>query len=104
TLENGCTWVIPGTHFLPGRTTLPVEEDEALRRTGLLDQALPVPMPAGGLLVLDSLLFHGAGPNRTEGSRTSLTAGYHSVDELSAVPNPQRVLVRGRQLYMGNDY
>ena len=104
TVENGCTWVVPGTHFLPGRATLPVEGDEALRQTGLLEQALPVPMPAGGLLALDSLLFHGAGPNRTDGSRISITAGYHSVDELSAGANPMRVLVRGRRLYMGNDY
>lgn len=104
TVENGCTWVIPGTHFLPGRSNLPLEQDEELRRTGLLEQAVPVPMSAGGLLAIDSLVFHGAGPNRTDGSRTSLTVGYHSVDELSDVPNPKRVLVRGRHPYMGNDY
>lgn len=103
-LENGCTWVIPGTHLRPGRGNLPLESDEVVRRTGLLEQAVPVPMPAGGLLALDSLTYHGAGPNRTEGSRISLTAGYHSVDELSGTPNPARVLVRGRRIYMGNDY
>jgi phytanoyl-CoA hydroxylase len=103
TVENGCTWVVPGTHLRPGRATLPLEDDEAVRRTGLLEQALPVPMPAGGLLALDSLLYHGAGPNRTAGSRASITAGYHSVDELAGTPNPARALVRGQRLYMGND-
>jgi len=34
----------------------------------------------------------------------SLTAGYHSVDELSDVENPKRALVRGTRLYLGNDY
>jgi ectoine hydroxylase-related dioxygenase (phytanoyl-CoA dioxygenase family) len=104
TIENGCTWVVPGTQFLPGRSMLPLEQDEAVRRTGLLEQAVPIPMPAGGLLALDSLVFHGAGANRTTGTRTSLTAGYHSVDELSDLPNPKRVLVRGCRPYMGNDY
>ena len=34
----------------------------------------------------------------------SLTVGYHSVDELSDVVNPKRVLVRGNRIYKGNDY
>ena len=33
-----------------------------------------------------------------------MTVGYHSVDELSDVPNPKRVLVRGERIYRGNDY
>jgi ectoine hydroxylase-related dioxygenase (phytanoyl-CoA dioxygenase family) len=104
TLENGCTWAVPGTHFLPGRAALSLEGDEALRRTGLLEQAVPLPMRAGGLLAMDSLVFHGAGLNRTEGTRISLTAGYHSMDELSDTPDPKRVLVRGERFYRGNDY
>jgi len=103
-LENGCTRVIPGTHLLPGLTALRLEEDETIARSGILEQAVPVPMPAGGLLAIDSLVMHGPGPNRTEGTRMSLTVGFHSADELSDVPNPKRVLVRGERRYMGNDY
>jgi phytanoyl-CoA hydroxylase len=106
TVENGCTHVVPGTHLLPGLpagVSFRLGEDEQFRRTGLLEQAVPVPMPAGGLLAIDSLLFHGAGKNRTESSRMSLTVGYHSVDELSGVDNPRRVLVRGERIYRGND-
>jgi ectoine hydroxylase-related dioxygenase (phytanoyl-CoA dioxygenase family) len=103
TVENGCTRVVPGSHLFPGATALSLREDEQIQRAGILDQAVPVPMPAGGLLAIDSFLMHGAGRNQTEGTRISMTVGYHSVDELSDVDNPKRVLVRGTRLYKGND-
>jgi ectoine hydroxylase-related dioxygenase (phytanoyl-CoA dioxygenase family) len=101
-LENGCTWIVPGSHFLPGYANLSVWEEEALQRTGLMEQALPVPMPAGGLLAMDSLVVHSAGENRTEGTRMSLTVGYLSADELASVEDPKRVLLRGQRSYKGN--
>jgi phytanoyl-CoA hydroxylase len=105
TVENGCTQVVPGSHLLlPGIGSTRVAEDPAFQASGLLEQVVPVPMPAGGLLALDSLVIHGSGPNRTPGSRMSLTVGYHAVDELSRVENPARVLVRGERLYQGNAY
>jgi phytanoyl-CoA hydroxylase len=103
TVENGCTHLIPGTHLLPGLASASVAEDEEIQRSGVLDQAVPVPMPAGGMIAMNSLVMHTAGTNRTEGTRMSMTVGYHSVDELSDVPNPKRVLVRGTRPYMGND-
>ena len=102
-MENGCTWVVPGTHLLPGLPYTTLSQDESLLRSGILDQAVPVPMPAGGLLALDSLVMHSPGENRTDGTRISMTAGYHSVDELSSFENPKQVLVRGERIYMGND-
>jgi phytanoyl-CoA hydroxylase len=104
TVDNGCTQVIPGTHLLPGIGSTRAAEDPRIRESGLLEQVVPVPMPAGGLLVMDSLVIHGSGPNQTSGSRMSLTVGYHAVDELSRVENPARVLVRGQRPYQGNDY
>jgi phytanoyl-CoA hydroxylase len=103
TVENGCTQIIPGTHLLPGFSTINVVEDEQLQRGGLLDQVVPVPMPAGGMLAIDSLVIHGAGANQTSGTRMSMTVGYHSVDELADTLNPKRVLVRGTRPYLGND-
>ncbi len=100
TVENGCTLVVPGSHHFPavnGRLY-----DEAWARD-LLGQALPVPMPEGGMLVTDSMIMHGVGQNRTDGTRMSMTVGYHSVDELSDVENPKRILVRGERPYDGND-
>ena len=102
-LENGCTWVVPGTHLLPGVASTTLSDEEAVLRSGVLEQAVPVPMSAGGLLALDSLTMHSPGENRTEGTRMSMTVGYHSVDELSGFDNPKRVLVRGQRIYMGND-
>ena len=63
TVANGCTMIVPGTHLLPGMGTLSLEQDETARQSGILEQALPVPMPAGGLLAIDSLVIHGPGQN-----------------------------------------
>lgn len=105
TVENGCTQVIPGTHFLPGVQTLHgLEKESWISGTNILDQTLPVLMPAGGMLIIDGLVFHMAGKNRTDGTRMSMTLGYHSVDELSKKENPHRILVRGDQIYLGNEY
>jgi phytanoyl-CoA hydroxylase len=104
-LDNGCTYVVPGTHLAQGRPygSPTIDDDPALRASGILDQRVPVPMPAGGLLAIDSMLFHAAGQNKTDGSRISMTAGYHSVDDFAGVSDPKRVLVCGEKTYQGND-
>ncbi|MBM3216401.1 phytanoyl-CoA dioxygenase family protein [Candidatus Poribacteria bacterium] len=102
-LENGCTRVVPGTHLLPGREANSLHNDPEVEASGLLEQAVPIPMPAGGLVAIDSMIYHGAGENRTSGTRMSLTLGYHSADELAGYENPKRVLVRGARPYHGND-
>ena len=107
TIENGCTRVIPGSQYLPfvgtpnnGGTWM----DEYSVYESLIDQALPVPMPAGGLLVLDSLMFHACGSNHSQEDRMAVTMGFHSVDELLDDPAPpHRILVRGERLYRGNN-
>jgi hypothetical protein len=60
-------------------------------------------MPQGGMLVTDGMIMHGVGQNLTDQTRTSMTMGYHSVDELSDINNPKRILVRGERPYGGND-
>jgi ectoine hydroxylase-related dioxygenase (phytanoyl-CoA dioxygenase family) len=104
TMENGCTRVIPGTHILESSMASPSHDDaDRIEEAGLMGQMVPVPMPAGGLLAIDSMIFHGVGANSTDGTRTSMTLGYHSLDELMDVENDMRVLVRGERLYQGND-
>ncbi|MDA0747700.1 MAG: phytanoyl-CoA dioxygenase family protein [bacterium] len=100
TVENGATMVVPGSHHFPGIEGHLHNDD---RTKTLLEQALPVPVPRGGMLVTDSMIMHGVGQNRTSGTRMSMTIGYHSVDELSDVENPKRLLVRGQRPYGGND-
>ncbi|HEX2033385.1 MAG TPA: phytanoyl-CoA dioxygenase family protein, partial [Chloroflexota bacterium] len=75
---------------------------ETVARARLHDQVVRAEMPEGGLLVIDSLLWHSVGPNRTGQTRISMTIGYHSVDDLAGVEDPQRLLVRGRRPYAGN--
>ena len=100
TAENGATLLVPGSHHFPGN-------EGRLYGQGwtqsILGQALVAPMPAGGMLVIDSMIMHGIGQNRTDSTRMSMTIGYHSVDELSDVPNPKRIRVRGDTVYDGND-
>ena len=98
-LENGCTRVVPGSHHLPAFTHL---KDEAIQEIAAR-QAIPLPMPAGGLLAIDSMIIHSAGINRTDRTRMSMTLGYHSADELASGDNPKKVLVRGTRPYRGND-
>ncbi len=99
TLENGCTRVVPGSHHLPAFAQL---EGEAIQQIAA-SQAIPLPMPAGGLLAIDSMIIHSAGINRTDKTRMSMTLGYHSADELASGDNPKKVLVRGTRPYRGND-
>jgi phytanoyl-CoA hydroxylase len=100
TVENGATLVVPGSHHFPG-VNGKLYEEKWVRQ--LLEQAVPVPMPEGGMLVTDSMIMHGVGQNMTDQTRMSMTMGYHSVDELSDVENPKRILVRGERPYGGND-
>ena len=99
TVENGCTRVVPGSHHFPGVKGR-LYDDSVTRQ--LLEQAVPVPMPEGGMLVIDSMIMHGVGQNRTDGTRMSMTMGYHSVDEIADLENPHRMLVRGERPYDGN--
>ena len=98
-LKNGCTRVVPGSHHLPAFAHL---KDEAIQEIAA-SQAIPLPMPAGGLLAIDSMIIHSAGINHTDGTRMSMTLGYHSADELASGDNPKKVLVRGVRPYRGND-
>lgn len=105
-LEGGATVLIPGSHFLPfvgtpnnGGTWM----DEHHVFGEFLDQAVPVPMRAGDVLLFDSLVFHAAGTNGTDGQRRVVSGAYCSVDEL-AIPAElaERQLVLGERLYRGD--
>jgi ectoine hydroxylase-related dioxygenase (phytanoyl-CoA dioxygenase family) len=99
TSEKGCTQLIPGSHLLPW-----ARDFAAIAGAGLAAQVVRAELPAGGLLAIDSLLWHGVGSNRTGQTRTSMTFGYHSVDDLASVDDPQRILVRGQRRYVGHSY
>lgn len=110
TVDNGATRVVPGSHNLPyvgvpqangGGTWMSEHEEYA----GLEGQAVPVPMKEGDVLLFNGTLFHGVGHNPSGQTRTSMTLGFRSVDELDAKPDDARqILVSGQYIYRGNDH
>lgn len=109
TVDNGATRIVPGSHNLPyvgvpqadgGGTWMSEHEEYA----GLEEQAVPVPMREGDVLLFNGTLFHGVGYNPSGEMRTSITLGFRSVDELDAHPDDKRqILVAGKYIYRGND-
>jgi hypothetical protein len=109
TVANGATRVVPGSHNFPyvgvpqadGGGTWMAEHEEY---EGLEDQAVPVPMSEGDVLLFQGTLFHGVGHNPSGERRMSVTLGFRSADELDALPDDTRqIMVTGSHIYRGND-
>jgi phytanoyl-CoA hydroxylase len=106
TFDNGCTLIIPSSQHLPLDDANGVNRtDEYYIFTDLIDQAVPIPMPRGGVLLFDGRAIHSWGENRTAGTRASITLAFQSVDELDGVEDrSSRILILGERIYKGNDY
>jgi ectoine hydroxylase-related dioxygenase (phytanoyl-CoA dioxygenase family) len=68
TEETGGTWVIPATHKAE-----PFPSEDYVRRHGQQISA-----PAGSILLLDPMVYHRAGVNRSKGVRRSINHIYTS--------------------------
>lgn len=82
--ENGCLWVIPGSQ---GRMIQSAQlDDQQFLRTDLaanqdiLNNAKPIPLQQGDLLLFHSNLFHAAGRNTTTSTKYSLVFTYRGAD------------------------
>ena len=93
--ENGCLWVIPGSHrwgLLAGarRADDNMVSFEDVERRGT---PIPIPMRCGDFLAFHNLTFHGSKVNRTDGVRWSLdvrfreTPGYRRIGDQEATGN-----------------
>jgi phytanoyl-CoA hydroxylase len=108
-IENGCTYVVPSTHFLPFAGMPPDGgggnwAGDHSEYQFVEAQAIPVPMQRGGVLFINSLMFHSVGVNSTSKSRMSSTFAFHSVDDLSeTTSDSKRLLLTGERIYMGSD-
>ncbi|XP_052744037.1 probable phytanoyl-CoA dioxygenase isoform X1 [Bicyclus anynana] len=99
TVENGCLYVIPGSHkrnFIYPHGNLP---DSNKLYHGILEPAVSeepraqLEMSPGDTVLFHPLIVHGSGPNTTKGYRKALTAHYahegcHYVDARDSVQQP----------------
>lgn len=66
TLENGATWVVPASH----------KEEAFPSESVLRAQRRQIAAPAGSFLVLDCMVWHGGGVNRTAHDRRAVNHVY----------------------------
>ena len=117
TVDNGCLWVIPGSHksgvLWPGRAHSNSEFDHTEEAYGYPfseDEAIPVELEPGSILFFNGYLLHKSNKNTTENnSRRSYVCHYMSAESLlpwsgGALPNPVEdyrdiVLVTGEDPY-----
>ncbi len=90
TPENGCPWVVPGGHR---RGTLRHAWTDLgwVCFEGEPEEAVPVPVAAGDVVVFSSLTPHATGPNRSEGVRKSYIVQF-------APDGAEIVLARGERV------
>ncbi len=73
TLDNGCLWVLPGSHTKGLR---PHEPAGYLRAARVEEPGIPIPMHAGDALLFGGLLLHRSLPNTTKETRVALYLRY----------------------------
>ncbi len=101
TLDNGCIRLVPGSHQRP--FPWPRRPGKDFHQSPLYSRSVPIPMPAGGVLLFNDCCFHGAESNRTQGSRRSMTLGYRAHDAHDVLKDdPEKILVRGERIYTGH--
>ena len=83
-LDNGCIWVIPGSHH---QGTLPHHAGSGPFRVGHDgdDDGVAVPVSRGDVLVFSSLIMHRSGPNTTDRHRRAWIIQYCSRGARSAL-------------------
>lgn len=86
TVENGCVWVLPGSHKngLVEHTDTP--EGRACYSLDDPNQGVPVPLKAGSAAVFWSLTMHKSGLNVSDGMRKGFVIQYSKKD-LKYVPS-----------------
>ena len=105
TIENGCLWVIPGSHqagALPHSERWLVGGREDMRiPDSMIDRAreVPITMSASSCSFHHSLLLHSSRPNTTSHSRRGLAYHYMTAESRWTDPDreqPEYPLLRGR--------
>jgi phytanoyl-CoA hydroxylase len=105
-LENGCMWVIPGSHrggplehsqvWMVGDRKDMCVPDSAFDR----NREVPITMQAGSVSFHHSLMLHRSGPNNSPNRRRGLASHYMSARSRwtgSPEAKPDYPLMRGRE-------
>jgi phytanoyl-CoA hydroxylase len=87
TLDNGCLWVLPGSHrsgiLYPTRKQDDPRYDCTKEAHGFHDEdAIPVEVPAGTAVIFNGYLLHRSLPNKSNGFRRALVNHYMSAESL----------------------
>ncbi|NKB72176.1 MAG: hypothetical protein GKR89_34290 [Candidatus Latescibacteria bacterium] len=83
TVANGCMHVLPGGHKLGALKHHHTIDCEIIPDRIDKDQAVPVPLKAGGVLYFSAMLPHQTPPNRTAEQRRALQFQYRGVSTRS---------------------
>jgi phytanoyl-CoA hydroxylase len=106
TVENGCMWVIPGSHTgglhdhsqpwnVAGRVDMQIPDDKIDR-----SRETPITLTPGSCSFHHSVLLHRSGPNRTNTHRRGLAIHYMSARSRwthPTDPKPRYLLLRGQE-------
>jgi phytanoyl-CoA hydroxylase len=95
-LENGCIWVIPGSHHYGTQQHHAGAGPFRVGRDGDSGDGVPVPVHRGDVLVFSSLIMHRSGPNVTDRHRRAWIIQFcpaHACSALSGKPLDDRLLI-----------
>lgn len=84
-LENGCLWVIPGSHQHGTQAHRNGAGPFRVGHEGPDADGVPVPVARGSVLVFSSLLMHRSGPNTTDRQRRAWIIQYCGAAARSAL-------------------
>ena len=103
TVSNGCVWVRPGSHKKGLMEHTPTPIGLACHSLDDPDQGIPVPVPAGSIVVFWSLTMHKSGVNVSQGCRKAYIvqlarAGLVSLRTSEPVPNLLPIARDGKSL------
>ncbi|HKY15365.1 MAG TPA: phytanoyl-CoA dioxygenase family protein, partial [Microthrixaceae bacterium] len=85
TIDNGCLWVIPGSHHQGTVRHRNSEGPFRVGHDGDPSEGIPVPVGRGSVLVFSSLMMHRSGPNITDRDRRAWIIQFCGAEARSAL-------------------
>jgi len=90
--NNGCLWVLPGSHRLGLQTH---QQAHGLMAAAVAEKGVPVAMSAGDALLFSGHLLHRSLPNRTDQARHAMYLRYCTPDVVMVSAGNRPVLEDG---------